>query len=56
VVERWGRSRYLKLYRAFNDEKLPGASAPATTRRAVRRTLGVSLGTLDRDLREYLGG
>ena len=56
VVERWGRSRYLKLYRAFNDEKLPGATGPATTRRAVRRTLGVSLATLDRDLREYLGG
>ena len=45
-----------RLYRAFNDEELPGRTGPVATRRAVRRTLGVSLNRLDDDVKGSLGG
>jgi hypothetical protein len=56
VAERFGRARYLRLYRVFNDEDLPGRTGPEAARRAVRRVLGISLGRLDADLRAWLGG
>ncbi len=56
VAERFGRGRFLRLYRAFNDEELPGRTGPVATRRAVRRTLGVSLNRLDDDVKGSLGG
>jgi hypothetical protein len=54
IVARYGRGRYLALYDAFNDENIPGRPGPAVTDRAVRRTLGVSLTRLERDLRRWI--
>jgi Peptidase MA superfamily len=56
LAERFGRRRFLKLYNVFNDEALPGHAGAATTSRAVRRTLGISLATLQRDLDTWLRG
>jgi hypothetical protein len=54
VVERFGRDRLLELYDAFNDEDLEGDAGPRLADRAVRRTLGVRLGRLEGDLREWI--
>jgi hypothetical protein len=54
IAGRFGRKRYLKLYDAFNHEDLPGNAGVAVTDRAVRRTLGVSLARLERDLRLWI--
>jgi hypothetical protein len=54
IVARWGRKRYLELYDAFNDEKLPGRAGVEATGEAVQRTLGVSLIRLERDLRRWI--
>jgi len=54
IVSRYGRDRYLGLYDAFNDEDLPGPAGVEVTARAVRRTLGVSLSRLERDLRRWI--
>jgi hypothetical protein len=51
IAERYGLRRLLRLYDAFNDEDLPGGPGIAVTDRAVRRTLGISLRRLERDLR-----
>jgi hypothetical protein len=54
IAGRFGRRRYLELYDAFNDEALKGDEGSALTDRAVRRTLGLSLGRLERDLRAWI--
>jgi len=54
IAGRYGRKRYLELYDAFNDEALLGRPGVAVTGRAVRSTLGVSLGRLERDLRLWI--
>ena len=51
IVARYGRKRYLELYDAFNDEDLPGHAGARVTAAAVRRTLGISMTRLERDLR-----
>src|SRR5215210_2873167 len=54
IVARYGRDRYLKLYDSFNDEDVPGRAGADLTDSAVRRTLGVSLFALERDLRRWI--
>jgi hypothetical protein len=54
VVGRFGRKRYLELYDDFNHETLTGRPGAEVTRRAVRRTLGLSLTQLERDLRGWI--
>ena len=54
IAGRFGRKRYLELYDAFNDEDLAGRAGAELTDRAVRRTLGVSLDRLDRDLTRWI--
>jgi hypothetical protein len=54
IVGRFGRKRYLELYDVFNHENLPGKVGADVTDRAVRRTLGVSLTRLERDLRRWI--
>jgi hypothetical protein len=54
IVARYGRKRYLELYNAFNDAGIPGRPGPGLTDRAVRRTLGISLTRLERDLRRWI--
>ncbi len=54
IVDRYGRERYLALYDAFNDEGLPGRAGVAVTGAAVRRTLGISVTRLERDLRRWI--
>jgi hypothetical protein len=54
IVERFGRQRFLALYNAFNDDDLPGRAGVQVTRRAVWRTLGISLRRLESDLRDWL--
>jgi hypothetical protein len=54
VVDRYGRKRYLQLYNAFNDEKIPGTPGAGVTDRAVRSTLHVPLTQLERDLRRWI--
>jgi hypothetical protein len=56
IAERFGRARLVRLYNVFNQEGVPGRSAAAATRAAVRRVLGVSLGRLDTDVRAWLRG
>jgi hypothetical protein len=56
IADRFGRRRFIKLYNAFNDEDLPGKAGLETTRRAIRRTLGISLDRLDTDLHIALLG
>jgi hypothetical protein len=56
IADRFGRRRFIKLYNAFNDEDLPGKAGLETTRRAIRRTLGISLEQLDTDLHIALLG
>ena len=55
IAERYGRTRLLRLYQAFNDEELRGRPGPAVADRAARRVLGTSTGALERDLRRQLG-
>jgi hypothetical protein len=54
IVGRYGRKRYLELYDAFNDDDLPGHAGVGVTRAAVRRTLGISMTRLERDLRRWI--
>jgi hypothetical protein len=54
IVGHYGRQRYLKLYDSFNDETIPGRGGVDVTDRAIRRTLGVSLSSLERDLRLWI--
>ena len=54
IAGRFGRKRFLELYDAFNDEDLSGPASSGLTGRAVRRTLGLSLGRLERDLRRWI--
>jgi hypothetical protein len=54
IVDHYGRKRFLELYDAFNDETLPGRPGVAVTGAAVRRTLGVSVTRLERDLRLWI--
>jgi hypothetical protein len=54
IVDRYGRKRYLELYDAFNADDLPGRAGVAVTNAAVRRTLGISLLRLERDLRRWI--
>jgi len=51
IAGRFGRRRCFALYDAFNRESLDGPAGARLTARAVRRTLGVSLAALERDLR-----
>jgi hypothetical protein len=54
VTARFGRERFLDLYDAFNEDSLEGEPGAELTDRAVRRTLGVSLMKLERDLRRWI--
>ena len=54
LLERYGRSRFFRLYDAFNSESLPGRPGPTLVDRAVRRTLGIPLLTLERNLRRWI--
>lgn len=55
LVERFGARAVLRLYEAFNDERIPGrAGDPRTTDRVLRATLGISLRRLDRDLARWI--
>ena len=56
LAERFGQSGLLDLYDVFNDEELEGDAGAALTRRAVRKALGVSLGRLEEDLRDWIAG
>ena len=54
IAERFGRKRCFALYDAFNDASLGGSAGAALADRAVRRTLGLSLEALERDLRRWI--
>jgi len=54
LVERFGRRRLFKLYDAFNDESLSAPTGAELTAQAVRRTLGVPILRLERDLRRWV--
>jgi hypothetical protein len=54
IVERFGREKFFALYDAFNEESLEGPPGPELTDRAVRRTLRISLPTLERAVREWI--
>ena len=54
ITARFGRERFLDLYDAFNEDALEGEPGAELTDRAVRRTLGVSLMKLERDLRRWI--
>ena len=54
IAERFGRKRYLRLYDAFNDPKLTEPEGAELTAAAVRKTLGISLLDLERDLRRWI--
>ena len=54
IVGRFGRRRYLDLYDDFNHETLTGRPGAEVTHHAVRRTLGLSLTQLERDLRGWI--
>ncbi len=56
IVERFGRRRLFRLYDAFNDPALTAPKGAELTGEAVRRTLGISLMTLERDLRLWILG
>jgi hypothetical protein len=53
LTERYGRARFFKLYDAFNSETLEG-EGPTLVDRAVRRTLGIPLLQLERELRRWI--
>jgi hypothetical protein len=54
IAERFGRKRYLRLYDAFNDPKLTEPEGAELTAAAVRKTLGIGLLELERDLRRWI--
>ena len=54
ITERFGRKRFLRLYAAFNDPELAEPEGAELTAAAVRRTLGVGLLELERDLRRWI--
>jgi hypothetical protein len=54
IAERFGQKRFFALYDAFNEESLDGAPGAGLTDRAVRRSLRISLPTLERALREWI--
>jgi len=54
LTERFGRKRFLRLYAAFNDPDLTEPTGAELTAAAVRRTLGLSLLELERDLRRWI--
>ena len=54
ITARFGRKRFFDLYDAFNEESLDGPAGAELTSRAVRRTLGVPLVELERDLRRWI--
>jgi len=55
LVERFGQADLLRLYESFNDETILGNPGESTTiDRALRKTLGISLRRLERDLRRWV--
>jgi hypothetical protein len=55
VAERYGQDDLLRLYESFNEPALPGAPGDAgLVDRALRRTLGISLRRLERELRAWV--
>lgn len=55
LAERFGPTGLLRLYESFNDEAIRGAPGdPRTVDRAVRRTLGLPVRRLERDLRSWI--
>jgi hypothetical protein len=56
LTERYGRRRFFRLYDAFNSDSLSGEAGPTLTDRAARRTLGIGLLPLERDLRRWVLG
>ena len=56
LTERYGRKRYFQLYDAFNAASLRGDPGPTLADHAIRRTLGIGLLRLERDLRRWVLG
>jgi hypothetical protein len=54
VAEHYGTRRLFRLYDVFNRESLKGKPGAELADRAVRRTLGVTIAQLDRDVRASL--
>ena len=54
IAERFGRKRFLRLYDAFNDPALTEPEGAELTAAAVRKTLGLGLLELERDLRRWI--
>jgi hypothetical protein len=54
IAGRFGRRRFLRLYSAFNDPALAEPEGAELTSAAVRRTLGIGLLELERDLRRWI--
>lgn len=54
IAARYGRTRLLRLYRAFGADDLPGAAGPEITDAAVSRVLGLRLVDLERNLRRWI--
>lgn len=53
IAARYGPDRLLELLDAYNDETLPGNAGRALSSAATRRTLGVGLDRLERDIRDW---
>ncbi|MDP9384542.1 MAG: basic secretory family protein, partial [Actinomycetota bacterium] len=54
IAERFGERGLLRFYEAFNDESIRGRPGePRTTDRVARKTLGIPLRRLERDLRAW---
>jgi len=54
ISERFGRKRFLRLYDAFNDPDLTEPEGAELTAAAVRKTVGIGLLELERDLRRWI--
>jgi hypothetical protein len=53
IVEHYGRNALLRLYKAFNNEKIRGRAGRKLSDRVVRRTLHISLSTLQSQVDDY---
>jgi hypothetical protein len=54
ITARYGRERFFDLYDVFNEASLQGEPGPDLADRALRRTLGIGLMKLERDLRRWI--
>lgn len=53
IAARYGPDRLLELLHAYNDETLTGDAGRALSSAVTRRTLGVGLDRLERDIRDW---